>query len=137
MVKRTWHECFPDLAFASFRQSLRVTTVRQLGPLLAVLESQTSLIASLVLRLERGPGLFWQAAARSRRRPIRRSAPAAARLEHMGGLRADRDAGRVGIAAQRGRHHGGVGDRQPVYPMHPQVRPDHAHRIAAEAAGSG
>src|SRR3954449_988541 len=51
------------------------------------------------------------------------------RLDHVGGLFADHDGRRVGVAADQGRHHGGIDHAQAFDAVDLQFRIDHGHRV--------
>src|SRR3954465_6941491 len=68
----------------------------------------------------------------SQKRVYNASDMAGSLLDEVGGLLADHDAGRVGVAGDDPRHHRRVGDPQPGDAVDGQVRPDHR----AERAGA-
>src|SRR5258708_9238293 len=58
------------------------------------------------------------------------------RLDHGGGLRADHDGWRIGVAADQGRHDRGIDDAQAFNASDFQLRIDHRYRIDAHLAGA-
>src|SRR5258705_8230901 len=58
------------------------------------------------------------------------------RLDHVGGLLADHDGWRIGVAADQGRHHRGIDDAQAFNAADLQLWIDHRHRIDAHLAGA-
>src|SRR5258707_10233544 len=58
------------------------------------------------------------------------------RLDHVGGLLADHDGRRIGVAADQGRHDRGIDDAQAFNATDFQLGIDHRHRVDAHLAGA-
>jgi len=56
--------------------------------------------------------------------------------DQIGGLFADHDGRRIGVAADQGRHDRGIDHAQALDAMHLQLRIDHGHRIGPHLAGA-
>ncbi len=57
--------------------------------------------------------------------------------DHVGGLLADHDGRRIGVAADQGRHDRGIDHAQALEPVNLQLRIDHGHRVVdAHLAGA-
>lgn len=57
-------------------------------------------------------------------------------LDEVGGALADHNAGGVGVPADNGWHHRGIGHAQPLNADHAQLGIDDGQRIAAHLAGA-
>ena len=56
--------------------------------------------------------------------------------DQIDGLLTDHDGGRIGVAADQGRHDRCIDNTQPIQAVHAQLRVDHGHLVLAHAAGA-